>query len=633
MITTNAKKLLLTTATITEATGESDHAQLDDIEIIFGAFEEVHALALRQCRALQRLTRTLINCRLTCISGLDSVGASLLHLSLSGQQITHIEGLSALVHLRSLCLQQNRIETIEGLQSCRKLQKLWLYGNRITRVENLAACSDLRELWLQDNKIQTLNCDGSGISTLANLQSLHLANNRIRNIDELQNLRTLVHLRDLSFSDEHFGSNPIVSHPDYRSYTLGTLDRLAIDRSERQEADDQFLMQALEFNDTLAGLTLACENELRSVHARRERGLSNAQMLQQELVEALNELEQCVADGHEQIQSEKQRQQRLRDENTRILDENVETIKKRFSTMLETLMEQETHTLGNEELMCEYLEQEALAEHRLVSAITALQSANPSMLAFQILPDHSLDHRYIASHFHSRKHDQSGTRDDEDHKTDRCRGNAPVELLQIIRFFHHELVSAFENSMAAHRADPGEGAELYLYLVTIELFYPDKRNLDSLQALHAVATPKGSILQPPPLAFLQLELGRSTEARGGGGHVYMIRKAKVGSNVLPQFVLLVSRRFPLPPGEGPEDASEILARFQRTLDAEVTAFHARLLDEVDPAQVRFRSQFLEQKRSLDEQLRQQRVQIENEKKLQEQLVRSLPFEQQATRRR
>lgn len=60
----------------------------------------------------------VINCRLSKIVGLDAVGASLLHLSLSDQQITKIEGLTALVNLRSLCLQQNRIERIEGLERC-----------------------------------------------------------------------------------------------------------------------------------------------------------------------------------------------------------------------------------------------------------------------------------------------------------------------------------------------------------------------------------------------------------------------------------------------------------------------------------------------------------------------------------
>lgn len=152
----------------------------------------------------------MINCRLTRISGLDSVGASLLHLSLSDQQITRIEGLSVLVHLRSLCLQQNRIEAIDGLQryetlaglwllhqtlwitesqtswvmrtgrlpyrdSCQKLQKLWLYGNHITKVANLAACSDLRELWLQVPPYYCRCCCRSCVLMLMRLWGVTLA--------------------------------------------------------------------------------------------------------------------------------------------------------------------------------------------------------------------------------------------------------------------------------------------------------------------------------------------------------------------------------------------------------------------------------------------------------------------------
>lgn len=57
----------------------------------------------------------VINCSLKRIGGLECVGSTLLHLSLSDQELTHIEGLDALVHLRSLCLQQNQIARIEGL--------------------------------------------------------------------------------------------------------------------------------------------------------------------------------------------------------------------------------------------------------------------------------------------------------------------------------------------------------------------------------------------------------------------------------------------------------------------------------------------------------------------------------------
>lgn len=38
-----------------------------------------------------------------------------------------------------------------------------------------------------------------------------------------QHLRKLVSIHALSFADDHFGTNPLVNHPDYRSYAIATL--------------------------------------------------------------------------------------------------------------------------------------------------------------------------------------------------------------------------------------------------------------------------------------------------------------------------------------------------------------------------------------------------------------------------
>ncbi|KAE9259238.1 hypothetical protein PR003_g34871, partial [Phytophthora rubi] len=133
------------------------------------------------------------------------------------------------------------------------------------------------------NKIQTLKATNGGISELVNLQRLNLANNRLRDVDEFEHLRKLVVLRQLSFADEHFGSNPVVTHPDYRSFAitilkqLRQLDGTPVGSDERTTAEDQFFTQSMEFNDQLAELTLAYQQELRSISTRKERGISNAQ--------------------------------------------------------------------------------------------------------------------------------------------------------------------------------------------------------------------------------------------------------------------------------------------------------------------------------------------------------------------
>uniref|UniRef100_K3X653 Uncharacterized protein n=1 Tax=Globisporangium ultimum (strain ATCC 200006 / CBS 805.95 / DAOM BR144) TaxID=431595 RepID=K3X653_GLOUD len=743
----------------TDVTGEQEHERLDEIEVIFGNFEQIDPQALRRCWNLQRFT--LINCKLNRINGLEPVGASLVHLNLSDQHITRIEELGALVNLRFLYLQNNRIEKIEGLEHCRKLQRLWLYNNCITQVQNLGFCTDLRELWLQDNRIRGLGTeDGTGITNLVNLQTLHLASNRIRDIEEFQvtstpiqsttrdrffslthrlctqHARKAISLQVLSFYDDHFGSNPIVNHPEYRSFAIATLkslrqlDGITIAKSERTGAEDQFLAQTLAFNDKIAELTLVYETELRTINGRKERGLSNAQMLQRELVEALNEIEDCVKDGQQQIDVERQRQQRLREQHTAIFKQNIEVLQHEFHDRIDRQLELETQRFRAEEITYEIMEQEAIAEQRHACILTTLQCTFPSQIAFQHLPSHSADHRYIASHFNvANEYDDA---------------SSTIQILQMHRFFHQDLVAAFEESTSVDMRngssfDPtGEGTELYLYLVTknedevtqylqsgvsgsigtnnssktatdetiddwlylfsnplqalafyegtpgkilpddeddedeprevriatfqvllcrvrmhqtIELFYPEKSYLTSLKVLHAVATPSGSILQPPPTAFLQLELGgsstiiESNDDASRCGHVYLARKAKVGNHILPQFLLLCSKRLQHIDGcdevsngtdvlepratnvQSSSSSTAVLIEFQHALQSEVQAYHQRLYDEMDPYQVRFRAQLLEQKQQLDDRLQQQRAQIEREKRTQEQLVRSLKADQ------
>lgn len=490
---------------------------------------------------------------------------------------------------------------------------------------------------------------------------------------------------------------------------------------------------------------------MRAINGRKERGLSSAQMLQRELIEALNELEGCAKEGQQQIESEKQRQQHLRNLNTQLLTENIEKLKLRFQQLINQQMERETRALRDEELRYEVMEQEAIAEQHQALQIATLQCESPTTVAFQHLPDHSPDHRYIASHFQST---EAGARDTRN-------AQLSVHILQTYRFFNHDLVAVFENTATTQAlgvgagALAGEGVELYLYLVvnedevtqclqhgvsgcsttsapnddgdavdkeeqdsiskwlflfsnplqalafysgtpgevvpdsdnendedpaheaghessiepervpqivtfqlilcrvrmpqTIELFYPEKRHLTTLDALHAVATPKGSVLPPPPSAFLQLELSHKSSVREqncgkSSGHVFLARKAMVGSLVLPQFLILCSKRLQSIDAQRADDtddqedegyeqelecepitqsSTQVLSSFQQALQDEVSAYHSRLFQELDPAQVRFRAQFLDQKRQLDDRLQTQRRQIEHEKKLQDQLIRSL----------
>lgn len=693
----------------TEATGERDHELLEEIEVIFGNFKYMNSGALTKCRNLQKFT--MMNCDLKKISSFEPVSASLVHLCLSNQNISNISGLSSLHELRHLYLQQNNISRIEGLERCRKLKTLWLFDNCLTTVDNLGFCTNLRELWLQNNKIQTLKASSDGISNLVNLQRLNLANNRIRDVDEFEHLRKLIVLRQLSFSDEHFGSNPIVHHPDYRSSAitilkqLRQLDGTLIRSEERSTAVDQFLTQALEFNDQLAELTLAYQQELRLITTRKERGKSNAQMLQQELMEALNDVETCVTAGQAQIEEEKQRQLQLREQNADLLRENVAKIQHDFCTAINEQYDLEDKALLEEERDYEIMELEAMAEQRLALTIAAVQHEYPHKVAFQQLLEHMPDYRFIAANFRRPTNQQHDVAFGADEST--------VHILQMYRCFHDDRTAAYErNTKRMEKEKSSGGSELYLYLVanddeltlllqnglghiensewvflfsnplvalefyidklepletdeslaqsssevdsdcttlvenfnlllcqvrmqqTIELFHPQRLPLTSLEALHALASPRGSALPPPPTAFLQFELGErhSWSTSSSGGHVYMARRAHVHSQILPQFVLLCSKHRELSTrthassrrvgGETPS-SELLLTQFQQQLRAEIDAYHTRLYVEMDPATARLEAQFQHDNEQLRQRLKENEDRINQEKMEQDRILRSL----------
>ncbi|KAE8953021.1 hypothetical protein PR002_g32510 [Phytophthora rubi] len=196
----------------------------------------------------------------------------------------------------------------------------------------------------------------------------------------------------------------------------------------------------MEFNDQLAELTLAYQQELRSISTRKERGISNAQMLQRELIEALNDVEACVTAGQTQIEEEKRRQLQLREQNAKLLRENVAKLQNDFCASIKEQYEREERALIEEERDYEIMELEAMAEQNQALTIATLQNAFPGKIAFQQLLQHMPDYRYIAESFPRPTNQQEAlycTGDQDDRE---------VHILQIYRFFHDDLAAAFEAS-------------------------------------------------------------------------------------------------------------------------------------------------------------------------------------------
>lgn len=146
---------------------------------------------------LESLVRRTINRPTGALTEQDVIGIT----SLDGRamEISCLEGIEALVRLRSLRLDNNRIIDISPLAGLSRLETLTLRGNQIGDLTPLAQLTLLQDLDLRDNAI----IDASPLATLTNLAELNLRGNEIQDISCLSKLTNIkkLNLRENEISD------------------------------------------------------------------------------------------------------------------------------------------------------------------------------------------------------------------------------------------------------------------------------------------------------------------------------------------------------------------------------------------------------------------------------------------------
>ncbi|XP_066283425.1 microtubule-associated protein futsch-like isoform X2 [Branchiostoma lanceolatum] len=185
-------------------------------------------------------------------------------LSIAGNRLVRMVGVSQVPYLRVLNLPNNSIVTIEGVKQLQQLEWLNLSGNSIKDLSPLSSCMGLSHLDLSDNSIsiiadlsrltglKTLLLHGNILTTLRSVPSnlppyiniLSLAENEISDLNEVSYLLCLRHLEQLSIMN-----NPcvlisaILPQFEYRPFiinwclTLQILDGQPISRKESLKAE------------------------------------------------------------------------------------------------------------------------------------------------------------------------------------------------------------------------------------------------------------------------------------------------------------------------------------------------------------------------------------------------------------
>ncbi|KAH7884510.1 hypothetical protein F5I97DRAFT_1890018 [Phlebopus sp. FC_14] len=169
------------------STGQDNLSSLCTLDLSFNLLKTIPDV-------LSRLTSLktvyFVQNRISKITGLEALGASLTSLELGGNKIRRIEGLDALVNLEELWLGKNKLPMLENLGTLTKLRILSLQSNRITKIENLEKLQNLEELYLSHNGVEKLE----GLEHNKQLKTLDLGMNFIRTIENISHLTLLEEL-------------------------------------------------------------------------------------------------------------------------------------------------------------------------------------------------------------------------------------------------------------------------------------------------------------------------------------------------------------------------------------------------------------------------------------------------------
>ncbi|XP_038550853.1 centrosomal protein of 97 kDa isoform X3 [Micropterus salmoides] len=163
-------------------------------------------------------------------------------LNLPNNSIGYIEGLRDLTHLKWLNLSGNNIKVIEQLNNCVSLQHLDLSDNNISTIGDLTKLLALKTLLLHGNSITTLRTVPAHLP--AHLSILSLAENEIRDLNEMSYLAPLHDLEQLSImSNPCVMATPSLPGFDYRPYitswclSLKVLDGYVVSQKEGLKAE------------------------------------------------------------------------------------------------------------------------------------------------------------------------------------------------------------------------------------------------------------------------------------------------------------------------------------------------------------------------------------------------------------
>ena len=224
---------------------------------------------------------------------------SLLRLSMTEVGLKRMLGCEACVQLQHLDLSHNKLTEMEPyvLGRLTKLNSLWLHDNAIERMQGLEPLTQLSQLWLGANRIAGI-CDA--LASNASLEELNLAGNLISNFKDIPNLARMRRLSSLSFSEPHFGDNPLCSLCNYQTYLLFHMTHLRMFDTQlitddlRQLAEATYMKKKMYYNMRIKTLKRNTSNVIRKAMEARQTKVSQINLNLNVLLRQAKDVERAL---------------------------------------------------------------------------------------------------------------------------------------------------------------------------------------------------------------------------------------------------------------------------------------------------------------------------------------------------
>ncbi|XP_014790953.1 leucine-rich repeat-containing protein 9 [Octopus bimaculoides] len=163
--------------------------------------------------------------------------------------------------LRALFLQGNEIMKVDGIEQLTNLSELILDANKIRTLspQSFSGQLNLLELHLEENRLVSL----AALGQLTKLQRLYVGSNKIQEVQELEHLKSLESLTEISLANNSISKKPQMRHILIsQSPMLTAINGNVITEEDRIKAEAYFMERIGQCNSLISSQTNVSENIL-----------------------------------------------------------------------------------------------------------------------------------------------------------------------------------------------------------------------------------------------------------------------------------------------------------------------------------------------------------------------------------